>query len=337
MKRLAALFSVFALVFTALVVGCTPSSRPAPTPKPSPAAPSASAPESASAPTSQPASAAATQKAPFVPRSWCLYYGSPCDGLVDRLAGHDLVVVDPAALGEKAPEIVAALHLRGCRVVGYLSAVEIATWHDYRDRIDPSWYIVVDDKPWIPWAGTAVGWRTNLAASLAAPGWRDLLAELVDRTLSRDGCDGVFFDTLEDLDFPNLPSDEAARQREGLQLLFHALREAHPDALLLTNRTLGATLDVVAEDGDGICWEDFAVKFFEDPNTRTWMEGVAARIEDCRARRAPDRPFHVLALWNGSTDMPDFAAAREAVHRKAEAYGYVPYCTRGGYSALPPD
>ncbi len=288
-------------------------------------------------PQSEGESATETAPAPFVPRSWCLYYGGPRDGLVDRLAGHDLVVVDPAALGEKAPEIVAALHARGSRVVGYLSAVEIATWHDYRDRIDPAWHILVDDKPWVPWDNTAVGWQANLAASLAEPGWRALLAELVDRTLSRDGCDGVFFDTLEDLDFPSLPADEAARQRDGLRLLLRALREAHPDALLLTNRTLGATLDVVADDADGICWEDFAMAHFENPDTRTWMEGVAARIEACRAKRGPDRPFHVLALWNGSADMADFAAAREAVNRKAETNGYISYCSRGGYSALPPD
>ena len=282
---------------------------------------------------SQPAAA----PTPYAPRSWCLYYGGPRDDLADRLGGHDLVVVDPAALGDKAAETVAALHARGCRVAGYLSAVEIARWHTYRDRVDPAWHILLDGKLWVPWGGTGVGWEANLAVSLAEPGWRALLAELVDRDILGCGCDGVFFDTLEDLDRPELPADEALRQREGLRILLRDLREAHPGALLFANRTLGATLEVVAESGDGICWEDFAVAHFENPETRSWMTDIVSRIEACRERRGPGRPFLVLALWDAPEDLADFPARREAMHALAAAHDYLPYCCRGGYMALPPE
>lgn len=269
-------------------------------------------------------------------RDWCLYYGPHTPDLVERLGTFEIVVIDPAALGDKAAETIEALHGRGCLVAGYLSMVEVAPWHRYRSRIPREWYLVVEGKPWVPWAGKDVGWESNLSASLAEPGWREMLVGLVQSEVLDYGCDGVFMDTLEDLDFAGLPAEERPRQLDGLRRLLSALDKRYPDAFFIANRTLQGTLPVAAPYIDAVCWESFSTKYFEDSQTRSWMEGIAKNIAAEAAKHPADKPLRVLALDDLDAD-DTFPAERDAVFANAKRFGYLPYCTKGNYHSLPPD
>lgn len=257
-------------------------------------------------------------------RSWCLYYGGWATNVVDRLAPYELVVVDPAALGGKADETIAALHARGCLVAGYLSCFEVAKWHRYLPRVKEEWRVKVDGKNWVPWGA-------NEAASLAEPEWRALLVELMSTEVFDHGCDGVFMDTLADLDNPKLPEEERTRQLDGLGAFAAAYDAAYPDKFFIANWTLQRTLPVLAPHIDALCWEDFEPKHFEG-SASGWMKGIAKKL----ATESAKHPFRVLTLWN--TDAPgDDLPARQAKMREISAgFGYLPFCTAGGYHRLPP-
>ena len=265
-------------------------------------------------------------------RSWSLYYGPNVPALVERLGASDLVVVDPKALGGTASNTIARLKEKGCLVAGYLSMFEVARWHRYRSRIPREWYLTVDGKPWSPWAGKEVSWDDNLVASLAEPGWREMLVGLVQSEVLDYGCDGVFMDTLEDLDFPTLPAAERPRQLEGMRQILAALDERYPKAFFIANRTLQGTLSVAAPYIDALCWESFAPKHFDDPSTRAWMEAIARNIEAQRAKR----PFVVLSLMDSDKTAADIPATQAKMREISASHGYVPCCTVGGYTSPPP-
>ena len=257
-------------------------------------------------------------------KSWCLYYGGWATNVVDRLSRYELVVVDPAALGAKADETIAALRERGCLVAGYLSCFEVAKWHRYLPRVKEEWRVKVDGKNWVPWGA-------NEAASLAEPEWRALLVELMRTEVFDHGCDGVFMDTLADLDHPGLPEDERARQLEGLGKFAEAYDAAYPDKFFVGNWTIQRTLPVLAPHIDALCWEDFDPKHF-DGAARGWMEGIAKRIGDESAKH----PFRVLTLWNVDAPGDDLPARQEKMRGNSARFGYLPFCTEGGYHRLPP-
>ncbi len=264
--------------------------------------------------------------------SWSLYYGAATTDTVERLGGYGLVVIDPHALGPKSAETIAALKAKGCIVAGYLSFVEVAKWHRYRSRIPREWYIVRDDgSPWSPWAGKDVGWDANLAASLAEQGWRDMLCDLVKSEVLDYGCDGVFMDTLEDVDFPTMPEKEKDRQVEGLRLLMAALDERYPDAFFIGNRTLQRALEAVAPHIDAVCWENFSPKYFKDASSRGWMEMIAKRLKDATDKYG----VRVISLWNVDALYPEYEADKATVQELAKERGYIHYCTVGGYRKLP--
>ena len=264
--------------------------------------------------------------------SWSLYYGAATTDTVERLGGYGLVVIDPHALGPKSAETIAALKAKGCIVAGYLSFIEVAKWHRYRSRIPREWYILRDDgSPWSPWAGKDVGWDANLAASLAEPGWRDMLCDLVKSEVLDYGCDGVFMDTLEDVDFHTMPEKEKDRQVEGLRLLMAALDERYPDAFFIGNRTLQRALDAVAPHIDAVCWESFSPKYFKDASSRGWMEMIAKRLKDATDQYG----VRVISLWNVDALYPEYEADKAQVQELSNERGYILYCTVGGYSKLP--
>ena len=256
-------------------------------------------------------------------RSWCLYYGGWATNVVDRLAQYELVVVDPAALGGKADETIAALHARGCLVAGYLSCFEVAKWHRYLPRVKEEWRVKVDGRNWVPWGA-------NEAASLAEPEWRALLVELMRTEVFDHGCDGVFMDTLADLDHPGLPEDERARQLEGLGAFAAAYDAAYPDRFFVGNWTIQRTLPVLAPHLDALCWEDFDPKHFEG-SARGWMEGIAKKIGD----EAAKHPFRVLTLWNADAPGADLPSRQKKMREISARLGCLPFCTSGGYHRLP--
>ena len=308
--------------FAGFVAGCSPKS-PAPDAEPVPA-PDA-APVRASA---EPVEVANDESpSPLADiRSWALYYGPAAPDLADRLGGYDLVVVAPHALGDDSVETVAALKARGCLVAGYLSCFEIASWQTYADRVKPEWLVKVDGEIWHPF-------EDNTAASLANEEWRALLVELAKTQVFDVGCDGLFMDTIADLDSDKIP-DEGLRLREldGLGKLVAALNETYPDAFLIANRTLQRTLPALSSHIDAVCWTDFAPKYFDDFSVRNWMRGIAKGL----ALRQETHKFRVLSLWNESQPGDDIAERQERMRRISAEYGYLPYCTVGGYKKLPP-
>ncbi len=264
--------------------------------------------------------------------SWSLYYGAATTDTVERLGGYGLVVIDPHALGQKSKETIAALKEKGCIVAGYLSFVEVAKWHRYRSRIPREWYILRDDgSPWNPWANKEVSWDANLAASLAEPGWRKMLGDLVQSEVLDYGCDGVFMDTLEDVDFHSMPEKEKDRQVEGLRLLMAELDERYPDAFFIGNRTLQRALDAVAPHIDAVCWESFSPKSFKDNSSRGWMEMIAKRLKDATDKYG----VRVISLWNVDALYPEYEDDKAKVLELATERGYIHYSTVGGYSKLP--
>lgn len=255
--------------------------------------------------------------------SYALYYGGPKEETVTALATYDIAVIDPAALGGEARAVIKTLKEKGCVVIGYLSCFEVATWHRYASRVNEDWLVKVDGKVWTPWG-------TNHAVSLANPEWRALLVSLVKSEVLDYGCDGVFMDTLADIDNPTLPVAEKKRQLEGLKELLSAFDKAYPGAKFIGNWTLQETLPVVAPYIDGLCWEDFApANWDKDSPNFSWVSAIRKNI----AAQNEKYPFRVFTLWNTDEPGKDTPADQKKMRTISRSFGYVPYCAVGGYTA----
>ena len=254
-------------------------------------------------------------------RNYVLYYGSAEEAELEELAKYDVVVIDPQALGNEAGKKIAYLKSRGCVVIGYLSYMEVADWHRYKERVPQEWFLKVDGKLWMPWGN-------NRAADLGNPGWRKLLVQLTRTEVMDYGCDGVFMDTLADIEHPKLPDVMRKKQLAGLEALMKELRTAYPDFVFVGNWTIQATLPVMAKYADIICWENFQAKFFEKENEAfSFVTGVKNNLDALRRKHG----FKVYALWAAPNNYYGLRNDQKKTADLARSFGYLSYCCIGDY------
>lgn len=247
-------------------------------------------------------------------RSYVLYYGGVGDKEQHELSKYDVVIVDPQSMGAEASRRIAELKRQGCLVIGYLSYMEVASWHRYRDRVPASWLLKINGKPWKPWGN-------NRAADLGNAAWRKLLVKLTKSEVIAYGCDGVFMDTLADIEHPDLPEAQRRRQLQGLEALMKELRTAYPKFIFIGNWTVRTTLPVMAKYADVICWENFQAKFFEPDNEAyAFVTGIRKNLDALQRRYG----FKVYVLW-ASPNYYELQDDQKKMADLARSFGYLPY------------
>lgn len=255
-------------------------------------------------------------------RNFVLYYGKVESREMEILARYDVVIIDPQAMGRQAKQQIAELKRRGCMVIGYLSCMEVAPWHHYRKEVPESWLLKINGKIWHPWG-------SNSAADLNNPGWHRLVVRLTRTDVMDYGCDGMFMDTLADIEHPDLPEKMRQIQLRGLDKLMQTLRKEYPDFILVGNWTIQSTLPVMAKYADIICWENFQPKFFEPDNE---AHGFVAAIHKNMKSLQKKYGFKVYALWAS----PNYYELRDDQKKMAElakSFGYLSYSCIDDYHA----
>ncbi len=255
-------------------------------------------------------------------RDYVLYYGGVGEKELEELAGYDVVIIDPQAMGGDARRKIAELKKRGCLVIGYLSYMEVAEWHRYRARVPEKWFLKVDGKWWTPWGN-------NYAVDLTEPKCRKLLMELTKSEVADYGCDGVFMDTLADIEHPKLPEAMRQAQLKGLEALMKELRTAYPKFIFVGNWTIQATLPVMAKYADIICWENFQPRFFEPGNEAyVFVTEVRKNLDELQKKHH----FKVYALW-ASPNYYELRDDQKKMAALAGSFGYLAYSCIDDYHA----
>lgn len=255
-------------------------------------------------------------------RDFVLYYGGVNAGELENLARYDVVIIDPQAMGGNAKQKIAELKRRGCFVIGYLSYMEVAAWHRYRKKVPAEWELKINGKPWKPWGN-------NHAIDLGNPQWRKLLVKLTKTEVMDYGCDGVFMDTLADIEHPDLPEPMRKKQLAGLEALMKELRAKYPGFAFVGNWTIQATLPVMAKYADVICWENFQPKYFDPADSAyAFMMAIKKNLDRLQKKHR----FKVYALWAS----PNYYNLRDDQKKMAElaaSFGYLSYCCIDDYHA----
>jgi hypothetical protein len=201
--------------------------------------------------------------------SWALYYGMDRTVPLDQF---DFVVVAPEAWDRVA---IRQLQAGGTRVAAYLSMLEVP-----RATLvaAPADVLVIDGEPayQVRWGNWILDpRRPGTAARIQA-----LAANLADYY------DGLFLDTMGDVESALLPRALCGRLLPATARLVADLRQRFPATALVQNWGLGALLNLTSPYLDGVCWEDFPTG-----PAQPWQSQLAMRMTEV-ARRG----VQVLAL-----------------------------------------
>lgn len=186
---------------------------------------------------------------------FALYYGF---GEEEALGEFDLVILEPDAYSVANSEGgIERIRRSGALVFGYLSVLEINDSFEFC-RLEPEDYLVIEGERKINPV------YSNWIMDPRSKHWAEVVLEMANRRVLARGCDGIFLDTIGDVEDRTLPRSLAAQLVPAAALLTKRIRERFPHALLIQNSGIDTLHRFTAPYLDGICWENFPLEWPAD-------------------------------------------------------------------------
>ncbi|OPZ75503.1 MAG: hypothetical protein BWY80_00121 [Firmicutes bacterium ADurb.Bin456] len=245
-------------------------------------------------------------------KNYCLYYGQ---GRAEMMTPFDLAVVEPSGQDESGRRL---LKDNGTLVAGYVSVLEFP-----RDRCREMKLAAGD----LLCSGSTPLLNTYYNNKIMDPRserCRQILWERASRLIEGQGYDGIFLDTIGDVEDERLAPDASGPVLIAAAKLVYDLRKTYPEHILIQNSGLINLWELTARYVDAFCWENFHQVLDLDPGQALAM-----------ARRL----FRAGALYGPRTLL---LAGIEGVSGRVKKYvefaremGFPIFLTQPGYTVFP--
>lgn len=176
-------------------------------------------------------------------RSMVVYYGRDA---TSQLSRYDVAIVEP--LGQTT-ETLNQLKAAGTLLLAYLSVMEMPAWDAGIALLDLSDFLRCNGQ-----AITNSEHGTYLL-DLRSTRWQRLLFHRASILLDQ-GYDGLFLDTIGDVELPIWSPLQQIELVANATALVRQLRAIYPQHLLVQNNGLARLIEQTAPHLSGVCWEN---------------------------------------------------------------------------------
>lgn len=197
--------------------------------------------------------------------NYALFYGN---GREQELAGFDYVIVDPSGQNNHSLQL---LKRAGTLVLAYLSVIEIQPAAPEVKLLTKENFLLNGNNPR---KNPAYG---NLMADLRSSGWQGMLFNKAGTLLANLGYDGLFLDTIADIEFREIPGEERDSLLISAVNFVKDLRDRFPEHIIIQNCGLEKLCYWTAELVNGICWEN---PLCSSAKEKYWTEKVAGKLAE---------------------------------------------------------
>ncbi|MDP4171701.1 MAG: hypothetical protein Q8906_13900 [Bacillota bacterium] len=198
-------------------------------------------------------------------KNYALYYGY---GEAEMLSRFDLAVIEPK--GMKLEEID-YLKERKTLVLSYLSLMEVHPHEPIFKNLTEDDFLIVDYEP-----AMNAAYGTYLV-NLRSKKWITHLMSEVKYRLQFLGTDGIFMDTIGDLELPYLPPAVKKEQMEAYVNILYIFKTMYPNHLFLQNNGLESIVLESAPWIDGILWENPPLTL---KSSEEWVNVIITRLDE---------------------------------------------------------
>jgi len=180
----------------------------------------------------------------YAAQNYAVYYGS---GMTEELSQFDLVIVEPEGQSEAS---VRLMQQSGALVLAYLSVMEIppaAPEVKFFRRTD------FLSKEGCLMTNPVYG---NLLADLRSKRWMGLLFQKAGRLVTQGGYDGLFLDTIGNVEDKGIPGNLRDLQLMAAVDIVREMRKRFPLHIIVQNSGLEKLCMFTSAYINGICWEN---------------------------------------------------------------------------------
>lgn len=183
-------------------------------------------------------------------QSFKIYYGWSSPEVVEELKNYDLIVIAAHAFSN---EDIENLQQAGTKVIGYLSVMQLENWNDEwkKNIVESDYYDHDGERLYIE------EWDTYVM-DIRQDHYRELLWQKVEDDIKSKQLDGIFFDTVDDLDaYFNEDPETLKQMRESFGKFIKVLRFEYPSWYFIQNRGFDTYKQVSHKWMDIVLWESF--------------------------------------------------------------------------------
>ncbi|WP_162144556.1 endo alpha-1,4 polygalactosaminidase [Ectobacillus panaciterrae] len=241
--------------------------------------------------------------------SYKIFYGAPNEKILEEMKNYKMVIVEPY---EFSKEQVDKIKKNGTIVMGYISVMELDTWKkNLVSKAEPTDYIIRN--------GSRVHfskWDSYLM-DISSLHYKNLLLNEIKNQVAGKNFDGVFLDTVGDIDdqYSNDPV-MLEKQRDALVAFLKEIKHQYPNFLLIQNWGFNTLQKSTVPYVNGVMWENF---HYDELSKDPWTWDSINNLKKLQQQ-------YGISVFTVS-----FKSEREN-HQFAQSNGFIPFYTNKGFN-----
>lgn len=242
--------------------------------------------------------------------SYKVYYDAPTTRLIAKMKQYDVMIIEPVYYSKQQ---ISEIKSSGTKVYGYINTMEADNWNTALIN-------QLNEDDFFHRNGERVHyteWDSYLT-DITSVHYRDVLLSEVTKQIADKGLDGVFLDTVGDIDDEHWENPAVLQaQQEGMVTFLQQIKQEHPSLSLIQNWGFQTLKDYTSPYIDAIMWENFN---YTTVSKDEWSKDRMADLKDIQQETN-------LAVFTVSTEQKWKSTAY------AKSNGFVHFHTRNGYNS----
>lgn len=242
-------------------------------------------------------------------KNYKIFYDSPNKNILREMKNYDVVIIEPVYYTRQQ---VKAIQRAGTKVYGYINSMEADRWNE-------ALYTQMEEKDFFHRHGSRVYYKQwdSYLMNMDEEHYRQVLLNEVTKQVHAKGCDGVFLDTVGNIDDEHENDPEILRtQRTAMAAFMQIIKDKHPKLAFIQNWGFDTLSTVTYPFVDGIMWGGFEYSAIVGDE---WAQQKIAKLKQLRKK-------HKIQVLTVS------GREEEESRKYAEAHGFCHFHSPHGYN-----
>ncbi|WP_176967765.1 putative glycoside hydrolase [Marinococcus luteus] len=190
------------------------------------------------------------------------------------MKNYDVVIIEPVYYSRQQ---VKAIQRAGTKVYGYINAMEADRWNE-------ALYAQMEEKDFFHRNGGRVYYKQwdSYLMNMDEVHYRQVLLNEVTKQVYSKGCDGVFLDTVGNIDDEHENDPEIiSTQRAAVASFMQSIKDKHPQLAIIQNWGFDTLSAVTYPFVNGIMWEGFEYSSIAGDE---WAQQKIAKLKKLRKK-----------------------------------------------------
>jgi len=234
-------------------------------------------------------------------KTYKIYYDSPTPDLLKKMQELDAVMIEPVFYSQEQIQVI---QQSGTKVYGYINIMEADKWNtELFNQLNENDFFYRNQK-----RVYYSEWDSYLM-DITSIHYQEILLNEVTTQISAKGLDGIFLDTVGNIDNEHSSSqDILEEQRNGLVSLLERIQEKHPNLSMIQNWGFDTLKTATSPYVDGIMWENFN---YSTVSNDQWSQN---RIKDLKTLRKQSGIQILTVSFSEKANSTNYAESHGFIH-----------------------